>query len=145
MARDGARRTELVERALGDAREDVHHRVVALLLVGVGERQHCTAATTTTTTTQLGELLSRSHRWSDDGRLTAQAVGKELAAGEGVHQVELADDVDQAEQFAKEVAHGVHVVLLEVHQQVVDQHALLGGALLDRAQSTVVHHRPVRS
>ena len=38
---DGSWRTEFVERAFGDTREHVDHRIETLLLVGIGERQNC--------------------------------------------------------------------------------------------------------
>lgn len=92
---DRAGRTVLVEDALGDAGEHVHHGVHPLLLVLVRERHD------------------------------AQAVAEELAVEEVVHHVELADDVDQAQRLAEEVADGVRVVALDVVQQVVDEDLLL--------------------
>lgn len=73
----------LVECALCDAREDVNHRIVALLL-------RC-----------LGEIHN------------APAVREELTVKELVHQPHLHDDIHQAEEFAHPVANRIQLVSLQ--------------------------------
>ena len=71
---------------------------------------------------------------------TSQTVGEELSASESVHQIQLADDVDQTQEFAEEITNGIHVVLLKVNEQIVDEDALLGRTLFDRLQARVQAH-----
>lgn len=68
---------------------------------------------------------------------TFNSISEEFAPSKTVHKVELSDDVNKAEDLAEKVAHGVHVVLLEVKQQVVDQNAFLDRTFFDRLQARV--------
>ncbi|KAJ4427813.1 hypothetical protein ANN_25497 [Periplaneta americana] len=84
---DGAGGAVLVEGALGDAREHEHHGVHAVLL----------------------RLFRERH--------DAQAVADELPVEEAVHEVQLRDDVDQAQRLAEVVPDRVHVVPLQHETQ----------------------------
>lgn len=74
------RRTVLPERTLGDTRENIDHRVEAVLLRLIAEVQH------------------------------AHPVGEELPVEELIHHIKLHDDVDQAKGFAEEVSQCVRFV-----------------------------------
>ena len=92
-------RSELVEDALGDAREDARHGIDARLGILVEELHHL------------------------------DAVARELAAQEAIRQEYLADDVHQVEQLAQEEAQRPAVVLVQVAHQVGGQDVLLALAV----------------
>lgn len=77
---DAARRSVLVENAFGDARENLHHWIGAILLIHVGE-------------------------FDDFG-----AVGQEGAAQEFVHEENVEKHIDKVESLTEEIAEGVGVV-----------------------------------
>lgn len=70
-------------------------------------------------------------------RITFKTIWEKFAASKAIHQVELANDIDKAEDLAKPVANRVHVVLFDVYQEIVDQNLLLDRTLFDRLQTTV--------
>lgn len=70
-------------------------------------------------------------------RTTFKTIWEKFAASKAIHQVELANDIDKAEDLAKPVANRVHVVLFDVYQEIVDQNLLLDRTLFDRLQTTV--------
>lgn len=76
--------TVLVEDTLGDAREHVDHRVDSLLLRRVRDLQH------------------------------SQTVAEEFTVEESIHQVQLTEYVDEAQDLASEVPIHVRVVILKV-------------------------------
>jgi hypothetical protein len=96
---DAARRTELLERALGDLGKDPGHGVGPLLVVHVDKGQHLAA------------------------------VGRELVVQEGVDNEDLRDGIDKVEDLAGEEAIGVKVLAVKVGFEVVEQALLLLDAL----------------
>jgi len=69
--------------------------------------------------------------------VTSPAVREEFTTSEAVHQIELSDDVDQAQELAEPVTDGVHAVLFEVSQQIVDEDLLLHCSFLSSLQTAV--------
>jgi hypothetical protein len=49
----------------------------------------------------------------------------------------LANNIDKTKNLTKPVANSVHIVLFEVHQEVVDQNPLLDRTLFNRLQTRV--------
>ena len=47
---------------------------------------------------------------------TFKTIREKFASSEAIHQIELTDDIDKAENFTKPVADSVHIVLFEVEQ-----------------------------
>lgn len=99
---DAARRPVLVERALGEPRKHLHHRIGPVLLVHARE--------------------------VDDVR----AVRQKGAAQKLVHKDDVHDDVGQVQQLAEEVAERVAVVRAQAFQHVVDEALLAAEPLLGR-------------
>ena len=79
----------LSKGAFGHTGKDEHHVVISLLLVSVIQRQD------------------------------VQTVRHEVPFEEPVHDQHLEDDIDEAQRFAKPIAEGVHVVLLQIYIQPI--------------------------
>lgn len=91
MFLNAARRSILVERAFGETRKDLYHRIRSVLLV---------------------------HVWEVDN---IGAVRQKGSAQEFVHKNDVHNDIGQIQEFAEEIAERVAVVRTQALQNVVDQ------------------------
>lgn len=105
-----AGRTIFVESTLGDSWKYVDHGIDSVLLYLFGEMHD------------------------------PQTVAEKLAVEEFVHKIQLDDDVDQAQRFAEPVANCVHVVSLDMSQEVIEQHFLFLAFFVFSAQTYVQTH-----
>jgi len=90
-----ARRSKLVKRALCHPGEDIDHRVNPVLLVAIRKRHHF------------------------------NSVGEERPVKKSVEEKHLTRDIQESQEFTKEVSVGPEVVMLQIRVEIVDKQLFL--------------------